>query len=341
MHNLSFNWLKDDGINLPMINDVIRNHFYERLLSRYVQNQNCVDIGFGTGLLSLLAIKHGAISVIGYEKDPERFELGQHVIQKLGLGDRISIRNKEFSADDFDDCKSARVFFSEIVGAYIFGEGLWQVIPRTTWKDKFFLPNRYRVEIWSCEISDSVAQGIDKNIYKFGDVPGFNPGIDIDNRFITLLNEILHETYTTSDSKKITYHVNKASSGIRQVKLDNTNDWTIQNFWQHLIMTYGEVSAVFELDANSHSLYQKDKIFAHGKTSPINHSDAGWALTVDMSQYQGKNILLWPRLSIGDNQDTLYLDRGHWGIIPPVVAVDCNRDITAKYSFCDRSFEIG
>lgn len=330
-------WWHDDGINLPMINDVIRNQFYDRLLSRYVRKQHCVDIGFGTGLLSLLAIKHGAESITAYEKDPQRFELGRYVIEKLGLEDRISIKNKTFSINDFDDCKSAKVFFSEIVDSHIFGEGLWHVIPRSAWKDRFFLPNRYRVEIWSCAISDSVAQGIDKNVYKFGDLPGFNPGVDIDNRFVELLNGILHDEGT---DQNLINHADIILPGIRPISPDNSNDWGNNDFWQHLTLTYGEISAIFELDTNKHNFYQKDKFFAHGKTSSIDHSNDGYSLTIDMSRHQEKNVLLWPRMSIGDDHDRLYLDRANWLTLPPTLAVNYHEDIIVKHSFTDGFFEI-
>ena len=53
-------WKNNDGVFLPMLNDFRRNWFYERTLSTSVRDQECVDIGFGTGLLSLIALKHGA-----------------------------------------------------------------------------------------------------------------------------------------------------------------------------------------------------------------------------------------------------------------------------------------
>jgi predicted RNA methylase len=50
-----------DGVYLSMLNDVARNHFYDQILTE-VRNQHCVEIGFGTGLLSMLALKHGALA---------------------------------------------------------------------------------------------------------------------------------------------------------------------------------------------------------------------------------------------------------------------------------------
>lgn len=333
-------WWHDDGINLPMINNVARNEFYDRLLSRYVDGQNCVDIGFGTGLLSLLALKHGARSIIAYERDPQRFQLGQYIISSLGLESKISLRQKKFTIDDLNDCHSAKIFFSEIVNSMIYGEGLWHVIPRTAWQDRFFLPNRYRVEIWSCEVSNSVAEGIDKNLYKFENYPGFNPGVDIDSKFVNLLNTILYETYAVPLQEQSCIFPVNSVSGTRHINIQNTNDWARPDAWQHLILTYGEVAAIFELDANNHSFYQKDKLFTHGKTSSIDHSNDRYSLTIDMSRHQGKNILLWPRMSIGDDHDKLYLDQSAWSTLSPTLAVNHIEDVIVKHSFTNSFFEI-
>ena len=37
-------WYNHDGVNLGMINDFVRNQFYDRVLSIYVRDQVCVDI---------------------------------------------------------------------------------------------------------------------------------------------------------------------------------------------------------------------------------------------------------------------------------------------------------
>lgn len=76
---MKINWLSDDGVNLPMTNDVSRNVFYNKILSKNVQGKKCCEIGFGTNLLSILAIKHGASSVIAYECNQDKFELGKTI----------------------------------------------------------------------------------------------------------------------------------------------------------------------------------------------------------------------------------------------------------------------
>ena len=116
----TLNWNNDDGINLPMINDLIRNYYYEKILSRYVHNQKCIDIGFGTGLLSMMALKHGAAHVIAYESNDERYLLGREVIDRLNLGKKITLVHDRYHRDT---SINAPVIFTETMSAGIWGEG--------------------------------------------------------------------------------------------------------------------------------------------------------------------------------------------------------------------------
>ena len=55
---MALDWNNNDGIYLPMINDAIRNQFYEKIIAKAVNGKSCTDVGFGTGFLSILALKH-------------------------------------------------------------------------------------------------------------------------------------------------------------------------------------------------------------------------------------------------------------------------------------------
>ena len=92
-------WQNHDGVNFPMLNDFMRNQFYDRILSRYVQNQSCTDIGFGTGLLTMLALKHGAKHVRAFESDWNRYQLGCEIIRRLGLQSQIELINEKYHHD--------------------------------------------------------------------------------------------------------------------------------------------------------------------------------------------------------------------------------------------------
>ena len=87
-------WHRTVGLQLGMINSQEppgRNQFYDRMLGKHVRHRRCIDIGFGTGLLTMLAIKHGAEHVEAWEKDRDVFELGLRLIHNLHLDHRISL----------------------------------------------------------------------------------------------------------------------------------------------------------------------------------------------------------------------------------------------------------
>ena len=74
---------------LPMINDVVRNHFYKKIL-KDTKNKNCLEIGFGSGILSILALEAGANHIVAYEEDLETYQLGLEIIQSLNLENKIT-----------------------------------------------------------------------------------------------------------------------------------------------------------------------------------------------------------------------------------------------------------
>jgi hypothetical protein len=339
-YNSNLNWANDNGIYLPMINDIVRNNFYDRLLSRHVRDQNCVEIGFGTGLLSLIALKHGAKSIVAFEKDSSRYKLGQYVIDQLGLSNKITLVNKIFTGNDFYNFHNTTVFFSEIVDGEIFGEGIWNVFPRSALTKQIFLPNRYRTELWTCEISDIFNLSIDKNVTKFGSVPAFNPGIDVDHNFIKLINKILYETNKNNHSVEQNIILSPIQRGLRKIDPTNaTTDWDDQGrkgfmIWKNAIRNTGKVSASYEVDVNSRSISIVDKFNSPGNIHPMDFKKAYYSLTLDMSDYHDKNLLIWPRTIIGDDTEYLYLDTAHsWGSVPPVVATKYSKDITLTHVF--------
>jgi predicted RNA methylase len=52
-----FDWFKQNGIYMPMINDTGRNIYYKQAIEEAVPGKIVCDIGTGTGLLSILAAK--------------------------------------------------------------------------------------------------------------------------------------------------------------------------------------------------------------------------------------------------------------------------------------------
>jgi hypothetical protein len=136
MNHIATNWLqnldwnKDIGLNLKMLNDVFspgRHEFYNQILQDNVKDRPCVEAGFGTGILSMLALRHGAVRVEAWEMDPRLYALGDFVINQLGVRDRINLVYGKFARKAIDTSKE--IFFHEILDSNIWGEGLRSACP--------------------------------------------------------------------------------------------------------------------------------------------------------------------------------------------------------------------
>jgi hypothetical protein len=171
---------------LPMINDVVRNTFYKNILQE-TKNKTCLEIGFGSGILSILALEAGASRIIAYEEDSETYALGQEVIQSLQLQDNIELINERFQADKISrhnvDC-----IFTETINHTLFGESMLDSVNGNLPK---ILPNNYFLEVYAVPISLNYARRLINN-----DTSICNPGIEITTLFSTTINKILNKKET-------------------------------------------------------------------------------------------------------------------------------------------------
>lgn len=148
-NNKLVDWNCDNGIAVGMIGDLNRNQFYDRVLKE-VADRRCVDIGFGTGLLSFLAIKHGAKHVTAFESNTERYRLGIRLIEKMNLQDRITLVNARFSADKLTD---QELIFQEIFDQEFWADGLAYCAVD---HDLPILPSKYMCEFYLAVIDDEL-----------------------------------------------------------------------------------------------------------------------------------------------------------------------------------------
>jgi hypothetical protein len=159
-----------------------------------VRDHDCVEIGFGTGLLSMLALKHGARSIVAYESDPDRYRLGCEVIRVLKLQDRITLINQRYDhACEHDQT----VVFTETMDDNIWGEGLYNSLPRQLGKQ--FLPGQYFLEIYAVQISSDIAS----SLIQAHEENHFSPGVDIDSRFVSYVNLLLSKKYNKPIKSKV------------------------------------------------------------------------------------------------------------------------------------------
>lgn len=117
------------GYHYDMMHDTERNAAYARAIAAEVEEDDFVlDIGAGSGLLSLLASRTLAQHIFACEADPTLASAARAVVEGNDLGDRITVRPKPSTAlrvswsDDLP-CK-ADVLVTEIFDSVLLGEGV-------------------------------------------------------------------------------------------------------------------------------------------------------------------------------------------------------------------------
>lgn len=113
-----------NDFHYAMMNDVARNNFYYDLLKSYVTAETGVlEVGAGSGLLSMMAAKLGAKWVVAVEGSPEMAQLARRNIKANNLEDRIKVLNMlstELTLKDLPE--RPHVLVSEIFGTMLLGE---------------------------------------------------------------------------------------------------------------------------------------------------------------------------------------------------------------------------
>jgi predicted RNA methylase len=178
-------WLKDDGIFLPMINDTGRNIFYKNAIESCVKDKIVVDIGTGTGFLSILAARAGAKKVYSVEQNLERFNFAKEIFAKLNLTDTIEI----IHANYLDTNLQADYFVSETMGNWIFDENILAIADHTKNRG-LFIPGSFEITavVYNEHPIFSVVQ-TDSEAYEF------QPDIAIDSEFENIINNEFQRNY--------------------------------------------------------------------------------------------------------------------------------------------------
>lgn len=183
-------WLKDDGIFMPMLNDTGRNQFYKQALDRAAPGRVVCDIGAGTGFLSVLAVQAGARHVIAVERDSERFAYLNQTIQRLGLEQQIETHCGDFLATDI----RADVYVSETINTQIFGEDMARLSNHVAGRGEF-VPSGFR--IWA-EVYENhpvfILDLLHSESYEF------DPGIAVNSDFATAINSDFQRQYNLQET---------------------------------------------------------------------------------------------------------------------------------------------
>jgi len=188
---MSMDFMKDDGVFLPMLNDTGRNTFYDQALRLASPGKTVCDIGAGTGFLSILAVHAGATRVIAVERDIERYEYLTQNIRELGLTDKIETYYGEFLDSDI----AADLYVSETLNTQIFGEDIVKLSNHVVQHGGKFIPSGFR--IWAEVYQDHPIFILDLARSEAYD---FSPGIEIDAGFSNLINRAVQDQYNLQET---------------------------------------------------------------------------------------------------------------------------------------------
>ena len=173
LRNLNFQ--SGFGVDLAMINYAPRNIFYKKCL-KDVKGKKVLDVGSGTGILSVMAVDSGADQVYAFEIDKKNYELSKHLVETAGLSDKIKIFHNDFLECDNNllDIGPIDVFMSETFANDIFIQN-FSYIADHVYK-KFNLSEEFVSIPQSIELKISV---VDCGVFD-GE---FVPGVEINKKY--------------------------------------------------------------------------------------------------------------------------------------------------------------
>lgn len=125
--------------HFSIIHDSLRNEVYARALAHFVKPGMIVfEIGTGTGILSMLAVRAGARHVYTCERRPDVAEAARAIIARNQMSDRITVISKSAEQMELgiDLPERADLFVAEIVDSGLLGE---YVLPLTELARREFL----------------------------------------------------------------------------------------------------------------------------------------------------------------------------------------------------------
>lgn len=173
------------GLNISMINNKLRNKFYDELLKK-CKGKKCIEIGGGSGILTFLALKHGAKHVTCFEMDKKVYEVLSDVVSHCGISDKITLINEKFVSSKSIkkyNLEGYDLIFHELFGGSIWNDLGWPI--RSTFDQKSsipILPNKCMCNFYIIPLSK------DKKVEITLKIPKFSPGVELDPLFIDYYN---------------------------------------------------------------------------------------------------------------------------------------------------------
>jgi len=135
------------AMHVDLLNDVVRTKAFDRALAETIRPGDVVaDLGAGSGILSLLALKHGARRVYAVERHPVAV-LARAIARENGMADRLIVVRGEAATIRLPE--KVDVVVSETLGNAVFDEGILELLDvakrRLLKRGGRMIPSRIRV----------------------------------------------------------------------------------------------------------------------------------------------------------------------------------------------------
>ena len=117
--------------HFSMLNDKQRNEVYEIAIKELVdENKTVLDVGTGSGLLSMLSARAGAKKIFACEMVRPIAEVARNVISANGFADRIKVINKKSNelVIGIDIPYKLDILITETIDSALIGEGIIPII---------------------------------------------------------------------------------------------------------------------------------------------------------------------------------------------------------------------
>lgn len=125
-----------------------RNDFYNDLIRDNCKGKVVFEIGTGSGLLSVLAVRHGASKVICCEENPLLIEAATQLFKRLGVADKIQLIEKNSNKIKTEEIPPVDVVLHELFGSDPFEEEFIPTLQdarRFMKADGIFLPDQIQI----------------------------------------------------------------------------------------------------------------------------------------------------------------------------------------------------
>ncbi len=228
-----------------IVSDSLRNETYARALNQFVRPGMLVlEIGAGTGLLSMLAAKAGAAQVITCEKELLVAERAKTIIARNGLADRIAVVPKALTelVVGVDLPRPADLLVAEIIDNHLLGE---LVLPLYSHARKHLLTPAAHVLPEIIAARGMLVGGVETRPFRMGEVMGFDlspfnalsPPVVTSSEGGGLFNAYSEPLEIFRFDLHALHHPDREH---RQVEIAVTRDGLAQGFMQWNWMSFGD-----------------------------------------------------------------------------------------------------